>query len=236
MKMSEIVARHLANYIIDNNLPVGAMLPIEKVMLDNLGVGRSTLREALRLLEAQGLLTIRYGPKGGPVVSDGVNEYLGNVLALALRKESATLKDILDARQAIESFLAERAASQISPEELDELKDSIELTKAALDDSSIFLAQNMRFHKGIARSARSPVLFLVFESINAVSTVPSAGLVWGRDWRSQGTKMHEHILKALAARDPIRAAQLMRDHRSAASAYLKRHYPELYRRPARFLG
>jgi DNA-binding FadR family transcriptional regulator len=234
--MSEIVARHLANYIIDNNLPVGALLPIEKVMLDNLGVGRSTLREALRLLEAQGLLTIRYGPKGGPVVSDGVNVYLGNVLALALRKESATLQDVLDARQAVESFLAERAALQISPEELDELRDSIELTKAAPDDSTVFLTQNMRFHKGIARAARSPVLLVVFESINSVSTILSSGVSWGSDWRAEGTEMHEKILSALAARDASAAARLMRDHRTAASAYLQRHHPDLYRRPARFLG
>src|SRR3954463_16835351 len=67
-KACEVIARDLANYIVDNNLPEGAKLPVEKDMLETLGVGRTTLREALRLLETRGVLVIRAGPKGGPVV------------------------------------------------------------------------------------------------------------------------------------------------------------------------
>src|SRR5436190_19737315 len=67
-KTAEIVARHLADYIIDNELPEGSPLPTEREMLEMLDIGRGTLREALRLRESWGPVEIRQGPQGGPVV------------------------------------------------------------------------------------------------------------------------------------------------------------------------
>src|SRR4051794_14508658 len=67
-KASEDVARRLVAFIVDNRLSDGARLPTEAELQRHFGVGRTTLREALRLLETQGALTIKAGPRGGPVV------------------------------------------------------------------------------------------------------------------------------------------------------------------------
>jgi len=67
-KTSERIARDIASHIVDNKLAPGTMLPTEREMIESMGVGRTTLREALRLLETRGVLTIKSGPRGGPVV------------------------------------------------------------------------------------------------------------------------------------------------------------------------
>src|ERR1700755_619918 len=68
LKRSEGIAHDIAEYIVDSNLPPGSMLPREKDMIETLGVGRTTLSEPLRILETRGVLTIRSGPGGGPIV------------------------------------------------------------------------------------------------------------------------------------------------------------------------
>jgi len=69
VKLSELVAKRIADDIFADGLAPGARLPGEKEMLDRLQVSRGTLREALRILEVHGLLVIRSGPGGGPTVA-----------------------------------------------------------------------------------------------------------------------------------------------------------------------
>src|SRR6202044_2703439 len=68
LKQSELIAQYLASYIVDSDLPPGTTLPPEREMVQSLAIGRTTLREALRLLETRGVITIRSGRHGGPVV------------------------------------------------------------------------------------------------------------------------------------------------------------------------
>src|SRR5207248_1815276 len=82
-----------------------------------LGVGRTTLREALRLLETRGVLTIRAGPKGGPVVRRPSAEDFGDALALILQFEGASLSDVIEARNALEPMLARLAAPRIDADQ-----------------------------------------------------------------------------------------------------------------------
>src|SRR5207248_107530 len=98
-KTSEVIARDLAARIAEGGLAPGSRLPVERVMLESLGVGRTTLREALRLLETRGVLTIRAGPKGGPVVRRPSAEAFGDARAagsVVLRVLLETLKSIAD--------------------------------------------------------------------------------------------------------------------------------------------
>src|SRR5262245_31222726 len=85
VKTSERVARELATYIIDARLPEGAVLPVEREMLETLSISRATLREALRLLESWGLVEVRPGPKGGPVVRKPRVGELSRALTLLLQ-------------------------------------------------------------------------------------------------------------------------------------------------------
>src|ERR1700761_3404539 len=117
MKRSEVIARDLAEYIVDARLPAGARLPREKEMVEQLGVGRTTLREALRILETRGVLTIRSGPGGGPIVRHPEPSDLTGALTLILQFQRATMVEVLDARIWLEPIGARMAASHITKAE-----------------------------------------------------------------------------------------------------------------------
>jgi len=76
-KISETIARDILDDIVVRQLPPGTMLASEAVMLDRYGVGRASLREALRILEIHGLIKIKPGPRGGPVVAEVTSSDLG---------------------------------------------------------------------------------------------------------------------------------------------------------------
>src|ERR1700712_5464882 len=99
LKRSEVIAHDLARYIVEANLPAGSMLPHEKEMIEQLGVGRTTLRGALRILETRGVLTIRSGPGGGPVVRHPEPSDLTEALTLILQFQRATLMEVMVARE-----------------------------------------------------------------------------------------------------------------------------------------
>src|SRR5215211_3941173 len=78
-KVSEVVARSIVQDIAARRLPPGTMLPSESVMLDRYRVGRASLREGLRILEIQGLITIKPGPGGGPMVATASSHDFGRM-------------------------------------------------------------------------------------------------------------------------------------------------------------
>src|SRR5262245_10166373 len=97
-KTSVLLAVDLVNHIVAEDYPEGTILAHEKEMADQLGVGRATVREALRLLESRGVVRIRSGPNGGPVVRRPRPADYAGALELALQFEHATVADVVRAR------------------------------------------------------------------------------------------------------------------------------------------
>src|ERR1700722_19133957 len=122
LKTSELIARDLASYIVDQELPEGTALPPERGMVASFGVGRNTLREALRILESRGVITIRSGPGGGPVVRRPRPSDLGEALTLILQFESATFREVMDARAWLEPIVTRSAARSIGKPAIAELR------------------------------------------------------------------------------------------------------------------
>ena len=122
-KRSELVARQLAAYIADEDLISGTRLPSEKDLIDIFGVARTTMREALRLLETRGVtFTVRSGPGGGPVVRRPKVSDLGESLSLMMQFSRASLEEIMHARTLLEATIARLAATLIDDDQLDRLR------------------------------------------------------------------------------------------------------------------
>jgi GntR family transcriptional regulator, transcriptional repressor for pyruvate dehydrogenase complex len=235
-KVAEQLAHRIANNIIERKLPEGATLPVEREMLEEFRVGRTTLREALRLLETRGLLTIRAGPRGGPVVHRPAASDLGGALTLILGFERARLSDVYEARNALEPMVSELAAPRITPSELAELDDSIARTLANLDDHALFVDENRRFHSVIANAAGSPGLRVFLETLQSVADGATRGVEYGRRRRELVAQAHRTIVERLAAGDAPGAREAMRRHIADAARYWDVKYPHLYAQPVRWLG
>ena len=111
LKASEGVARDIVDDIVVRRLREGDGLPSESAMLQHYGVSRETLREGLRLLEVQGLISIRRGPGGGPIVGTIDPASLGRTSTLYFHLAGATYAELFDAWVVCERVIADLAAS-----------------------------------------------------------------------------------------------------------------------------
>jgi DNA-binding FadR family transcriptional regulator len=229
-KISELVARELARRIIDERLEEGTMLPNERELIEIFHVGRTTLREALRLLETRGVITIRTGPRGGPIVRRPRPDDLSDVLTLTLQFEGAALADVLEARVVAEPAITRLAADRITDEELAELEEATEAMAAATGDGAAFVEQNIRFHRLIGEVAGSVALQVFLRSLESIVQSEVSGIEYSPRQRKKFVEDHARIVEALRARDGDAAAAAMRDHLEAARQFWQRKYAHLVSR------
>src|SRR5712691_5213320 len=105
-KVPETVARKILHEIVEGGLVAGDRLPPEAAMSAEFQVGRASLREALRILETHGMIRMKPGPSGGPVVTDTRPSDYGKTTTLYLHRAGATFRELLEARLVIEPVMA----------------------------------------------------------------------------------------------------------------------------------
>lgn len=233
-KKSEIVARELADRIVAAGLAEGTLLPPEREMTATLGVGRTTLREALRLLESRGALTIKAGPHGGPVVRHPSPADLGQALKMILQFETATAGDLMTARLSLEPAVARAAATAMTPEQLVQLRASNDALLTDIDDESAFLTANRTFHEILARACGNVVLEMFTRSLMTIADGRAVGARYSLRARSSVHAAHQLVIEALAARDVAGSERAMLAHIEAARDHWYRHHPDLQGRPVRW--
>lgn len=236
-KTSERVARDLANYIVESNLPVGTMLPTEKELIAQLEVGRTTLREAQRLLETRGVLAIRSGPGGGPIVRHPEPSDLSEALSLMLQFERATLAEVMEARQAFEPLVARLALPRVGDAELAELEEINREMERQVDsrDSRALLALNQRFHRTISRAADNIVLHIFVETLLTIFDVALTGYPYPPKRRRQVVREHDAIIAAFREQDEDKVTQTVTAHTRGAMDFWRKRQREVLTRPLRWI-
>lgn len=211
-KVSDVVARKVVHDIIVQNLPVGAMLPSENAMLEQFNVSRASLREALRILEAHGLITMKPGPGGGPVVAAVSSRDFGRMSALHYQMARATFRDLVQARMIMEPVMAARAAEFRTDEMLSALDDIRQRTEDDLADPVAFTDHCAEFHNVIAVATGNLVLSLFVRSLRDVYAERVNAVTLPIDGCRQALSEHNAITEAIRAKDSVQAEALMREH------------------------
>jgi DNA-binding FadR family transcriptional regulator len=235
-KASEQVARDLTDYIVENDLQAGTRLPNERDMLEATGVGRTTLREAMRLLESRGLISIRAGRSGGPVVRRPQAADLAESLGVMLRYENASLSEVIDARCALEPAVARIAAGRVTPAQLGELEANLDRTAAARSDHRAFFAESQAFHSVLALAADNVVLRIFVETIQSIIDNTTSTIRYSDARRETILDDHRNILAALSSGEPDAAAKAMAGHLSESDSFWRRRYAHLLSGPIRSVG
>ena len=168
-KVAESIARDIVRTIVDDDLPPGTPLAGEAEMIDQYSAGRATLREALRLLEVQGIITLRRGPRGGPFVADVTAADFASPMALHLEMARATYAELFEARLALEPLMTRLAASNPSSATIERLKRIVESeADTDLSDNTAFERLSQTFHATLAGISGSRVLNLLGQSMKVV--------------------------------------------------------------------
>lgn len=223
-KTATLIAQDILDEITDRNLGPGAVLPPEREMLEQFGVARGTLREALRFLELVGVISIRPGPKGGPVVNAANGRQLASTLAMLLQLSRASFRTILEVRDVLEPSIARLAAERGADSTLAAIGRSVDDMRAGLDDLEFFLAENHRFHELVAQAAGNELFELLIGSIGSLLDGTALGVKYPVAQRRAVADEHEEIASAIAERDLDRAETAMRHHIAAFRRYLERNY------------
>ncbi|MCH5677584.1 FadR/GntR family transcriptional regulator [Streptomyces gilvus] len=209
-KAARQIARAIVRDIVGQGLGEGAPLPPEPVMLATYRVGRPTLREALRILEVNGLITIKTGRSGGPRVRRSDTRDLARLLSLHFASRRVTYTEVAAARRTIEPTLARLAALNASETERQQLAEMLHLS-AEIPGS---LAESQRFHHSVAVISHDPVLGPLSVSLQLIIDPMRAEPT--RQWT---TLMAEHVPigEAIIRGAAEEAETLMARH--------MRHYP-----------
>jgi DNA-binding FadR family transcriptional regulator len=224
------VIQALMAEITQRNLKPGDSLPLEAEMIEKYQVGRGTLREALRFLEFQGILQIKAGPRGGPIVAAPDGRNLANSLGLLLQISETPFSAVIEVRLWLEPHLAADAARNVDDELRTALRDSIETMRERIDPLSEFLDENRHFHELIAKSAGNPVFSYLMSSLQWIIDGSGQGVSYPEQYRGIVVRSHERVATAIIEGDPDSAYDTMRDHIENTLIYLRRHYPRALER------
>jgi GntR family transcriptional regulator, transcriptional repressor for pyruvate dehydrogenase complex len=224
-KVAESVARQIVQDIRRRNLEPGATLPSESAMLERFGVGRGSLREALRILEVNGLVLLKPGPGGGPVVAPHDPGSFGQMMTLHLQALGATYRQLLDARVEYEVLLARKAAERDGDEAAEIMRAAMSTPPTAPADDQEYVGATGGFHSAVGQASGNPVLGLAADAIYAIWAVRVTRVLYPPDQRGDVLRDHEAIARAIEKRDPKRAERLMREHMQEYKEFCEARYP-----------
>ena len=231
VKRSELLAREIVEEIIARDLEPGELLPAEAVMLNHYGVGRASLREALRLLEAQGLVTLKPGPGGGPVIGKVDAANLGRTATLYFRLAGATYGLLAEAMLVLDPWLAELAAQRAdrSVAEASLSKCMAAADEAQGDPQGVFRTAP-EFHDAVYHLSGNGVLETVASAIGAIFRTHVLNQVELASRQPSFLADHHRLAEAIAAGQPTKARRLALEHMQSIVDAVSEEAPTLFER------
>lgn len=211
-KVYEQVINQIKTMIQDGTLKRGDKLPSERDLVEQLGVSRASIREALRVLEIVGLVECKQGE--GNFIRSTFQDSLFEPLSIMFMLNECKLEEIFDLRKVMEIETAALAAKEVTDNELREMRDLINEMKLSEDeDERVKLDRN--FHYKIAQASRN---FLIVSILNTVSTLMDSFIkdarrnIINNQHKDIIDEQHERVLNGLKNRNPGEAAEAMRIH------------------------
>jgi GntR family transcriptional repressor for pyruvate dehydrogenase complex len=219
LKTYELVAQRLLEDVADGTLPPGAPVPGEIELAELLGVGRSSVREALRVLESRGLIT-RVG-SGRFTVADHANPISG-ALSLLYDLHRVEIVELFDLRTLVEVEAAALAAERRSAEDMQAIGAALGAMSWGISTPDELLEADTRFHVQIAEATGNRATARLVEAFRQILYSALHGPLFTRtgreDWSSATIGEHALIVEAIAAQDAGAAREAMRNHLARVNA------------------
>ena len=215
MRTHQLVLQWIEGQLSSGQLALGGRLPAERSLAEQLQVSRTSVREAIRVLEAMGVLRagVGSGPDSGTVVIADPTAALGSALRLHVATSHLPVKDIVETRVLLESWAASRA--RVESPALAEAARLLEQMDSCAGTEA-FLALDVRFHLALADAAGNAVVSAMMGSLRE-AIQDYAGRLTGNlpDWDATAARLrteHKGILAAITSHDGGQAARLVADH------------------------
>jgi GntR family transcriptional repressor for pyruvate dehydrogenase complex len=212
-RISELIVDQVRLLIRQQQLNPGDRLPAERELCERFGVSRVTVREALRVLEANGLVEIRVGARGGAFVTTPSRERVGEGIADLLTLTAVTAAEVTEARLILELGMIPLVCERAADDDIAALLDLCDRQEEALASGDYQINLSAEFHSRLAECAHNAAVHMLIQSFRgpllmslerAQQTAPEMGRV--------GAKEHRKLVHAIQRRDVDRATEIMRQH------------------------
>lgn len=213
------ITRRLLDYLLSGSLALGHKIPPERQLAEALGVGRSTVREAIKSLSLLGLLDVRQGD--GTYLSRSTSDLLPRVIEWGMLLEQPYISDLIEARERIEPIVAEFAAERRSEEDIDALRALIQEMESASSDIDRYVDADTAFHLRLAEAGANYVFRNQLSSIRELLRVWATNVLEAAGETESSLAMHRPILDAVERRDTTAAGRAMTAHMERAGRRLR---------------
>jgi GntR family transcriptional repressor for pyruvate dehydrogenase complex len=221
-KAADVLAARLREVILAHGLAEGTPLPTESELVDQSGLSRASVREALRVLGIEGLVQTKVGRNGGSQVRRPGQESISRTLELFVRSHGVSLEALLEAREAIEPAAARLAALYRSENDLAEMTRIHQEFEAISDDATAHKRLNLEWHRAVVKAGGNEPLIAFFNAIaDSINAVAESHSVFSPDVHREVVRVHGSLLAAIAAREPDAAFRRMQGHVGTYSSLVK---------------
>ncbi len=229
----EAAIEHLTEAIERSRLRAGDRLPNEADLAAKLEISKPTLRQALRVLELSGMLTVRRGKSGGIFLASEVISTMAVTSALKL-EESAAI-DTLHARRVLERAVALEAAERASANDYDELERTVALLERHLGERPAVMRVDAMFHRALVRSCHNATIEGAMRGVARGLAPIRDAYPGGAEQDAETLDVHRDQLRAMRARDADALERVLDRHfrmlESSFAAGIGRDVAELFPAP-----
>ncbi|MEE2753031.1 MAG: FadR/GntR family transcriptional regulator [Candidatus Latescibacterota bacterium] len=224
--ISDEIVDQLIDLISRNKLAPGERLPAERDLCRQFGVGRTTLREALRSLATLGIIEGRVGE--GTFISEDSSRHLEKSLQWGLLLDEKDVEDLIETRLILECQTAEAAAERAGSDDIAAISETIKALEGALYNQTRFLESDLAFHLTIAQASQNRILANLLSLTRnylqqwIVQSLDDPNFPEGERRAHLSLEEHQAILAAIDSKDSIAARERMRIHIVSSSRDLRR--------------
>jgi DNA-binding FadR family transcriptional regulator len=212
-RISAEIVDQIKRAIREGQLSPGDRLPPERTLAEQFGASRVTVRDALRILEASGLIEIRVGARGGAFVTAPASEIVGEGLANMIMLASLSAEEVTEARFMLELGMMPMVCERATDDDVAALAEICERAEQALQNNSYGVELSAEFHTRLARCAHNTAIEMIVNSfhgpllmslLRAKAVAPEMG--------GKGVEEHKELVDAIRERDAKRAHWIMSQH------------------------
>jgi GntR family transcriptional repressor for pyruvate dehydrogenase complex len=221
-RASEMIVDQIRLLIRAGQLKPGDRLPAERELGDQFGVSRVTVREALRGLEANGMVTIKVGARGGAFVTAPTSAQVGEGIIDLLSMSELTPGEVTEARQVFELGIISLVCERATEQDIADLLEICDRGDAAVQAGSYPMSLSAEFHGRVARASHNKAIVMLGDSFQGPTLMslnrakedhPEMGL--------RGNREHRQFVMAIAKGDLEKATAVMRTHIGRTARHMK---------------
>ncbi|RHW37458.1 FadR family transcriptional regulator [Lysinibacillus yapensis] len=215
IKLSSVIADELKNIIFENKYNRGDSFYSEREIVDKWSCSRATAREALLLLEFEGLITTKPGSRGGVFVREPNSKSLVRSFQTSISFNHVSHEDITEIRIEIESLCAKWASLRATEEDLNYISKVMGKLEKELTIKGSAVEENIEFHMAIANATHNQVVIMLMKTIESLVYEDSLRFEYTAKQKEEIINAHRKIFDAIANKNPEAAERRMRQHLEA---------------------